>query len=133
MVVAVVEAQWQWQWGQLGGTMAADTASIGAAAAAQRRWWRYQCCKTAAWQQNGGNMRTRDYKVSNYKTDDKAELMEKNFGNEGEDDDTLRGRLAKGDLYVQLSFSYIITCHLLTYHCPPHQSCPSYAYYYEWS
>ena len=33
-------------------------------------------------------MRTRDYKVSNYETDDKAELMEKNFGNEGEDDDT---------------------------------------------
>jgi hypothetical protein len=33
-------------------------------------------------------MRTRDYKVSNYETDDKAELMEKNFGNEGEDDNT---------------------------------------------
>jgi hypothetical protein len=39
-------------------------------------------------------MRMRDYKVSNYKTDDKAELMEKNFCNEGEDDDTFRGRLA---------------------------------------
>jgi hypothetical protein len=42
----------------------------------------------AAWQHDGGNMRTGDYKVSNYKTDDKAELIEKNFGNEGEDDDT---------------------------------------------
>jgi hypothetical protein len=42
----------------------------------------------AAWQHNGGNMRMRDYKVSNYKTDDNAELMEKNFGNEGEDDNT---------------------------------------------
>ncbi len=45
-------------------------------------------------QHDGGNIRTRDYKVSNYKTDDKAELMEKNFGNEGEDDDTFRGQLA---------------------------------------
>jgi hypothetical protein len=52
--------------------MAADTASIGAVAAAQRRGWRYQCCKVAAWQHDGDNMRTRDYKVSNYETDDKA-------------------------------------------------------------
>ncbi len=37
------------------------------------RWWRHE---------NEG------YKVSNYETDDKAELMEKNFGNEGEDEDT---------------------------------------------
>ena len=29
-----------------------------------------------------------------YKTDNEAELMEENFGNEGEDDDTFRGRLA---------------------------------------
>jgi hypothetical protein len=88
VVAAVAAAWWQWQWGQLGGNMAADTASIGAVAAAQRRWWRYQCCKVAAWQYDGGDMRTRDYKVSNYKTDDKAELMEQNFGNEGEDDYT---------------------------------------------
>jgi hypothetical protein len=132
MVMAVAAAWWQWRWGQLGaGNRAADTASIGAVAAAQQRWWRYQCCKAAAWQHdggdmrtrdhrasigavaaaqqwwwqyqcfkaaawqhNGGDMRTRDYKVSNYETDDKAELMEKNFGNEGEDDDTFRGRLA---------------------------------------
>jgi hypothetical protein len=42
----------------------------------------------AAWQHNGGDMRTRDYKISIYETDDNAELMEKNFGNEGEDDNT---------------------------------------------
>ncbi len=42
----------------------------------------------AAWQHNGGDMRMRDDKVSNYETDDNAELMEKNFGNEGEDEDT---------------------------------------------
>jgi hypothetical protein len=91
VVVAVAAAWLQWQWGQLGGNAAADTVSIVAAAAAQQRWWRYQCCEAAAWQHNGGNMRTRDYKVCNYKTDDKAELMEENFGNEGEDDDTFRG------------------------------------------
>ncbi len=91
MVVAVAAAWWQWRWGQLGGNTTADTASIGEVAAAQRRWWRYQCCKAAAWQHDGGDMRTRDYKVSNYETDDEAELMEKNFGNEGEDDDTFRG------------------------------------------
>jgi hypothetical protein len=45
-------------------------------------------------------MRTRDYKVSNYKTDDEAELMEENFGDEGENDDIFRGRLAQGNLYV---------------------------------
>jgi hypothetical protein len=39
-------------------------------------------------------MRTRDHKVCNYKTDDEAELMEENFGDEGEDDGTFRGRLA---------------------------------------
>jgi hypothetical protein len=39
-------------------------------------------------------MRTKDYKVCNYETGDEAELMEENFGNEGEDDDTFRGRLA---------------------------------------
>ncbi len=39
-------------------------------------------------------MRTRDYKVCNYETDDEAELMEENFGNEGEADNTFRGRLA---------------------------------------
>ncbi len=88
MVVAVAAAWWQWQWGQLGDNTAADMASIGAVAAAQRWWWRYQCCEVAAWQRNGGNMRTRDYKVINYEPDDNAELMEKNFGNEGEDDDT---------------------------------------------
>ncbi len=71
--------------------MAADTFSIGAAAAAQRWWWRYQCCEAAAWQHDGGNMRTRDYKVCNYKTDDETEMMEENFGNEGEDDDTFWG------------------------------------------
>ncbi len=91
MVVAVAVALWQWQWGQLGGNTAVDTASIGAVVAAQRRWWQYQCCKVAAWQHDGGNMRTKDYKVSNYETDDKAELLEKNFGNEGEDDNTFRG------------------------------------------
>ncbi len=47
--------------------------------------------KVAAWQHNGGDMRTRDYKVCNYETDDDAELMEENFGNEGEDDDTFTG------------------------------------------
>jgi hypothetical protein len=88
MVVAVVVAWWQWGWGQLGDNMAADTASIGAMATAQQLWWRYQCCEVAAWQHDGGNMRTRAYKISIYKTDDNAELMEKNFGNEGEDDDT---------------------------------------------
>ena len=88
VVVAVAAAWWQWRWGQLGGNTVADTVSIGAEAAAQRRWWRYQCCKAAAWLHNGGDMRTRDYKVSNYETDDKAELMEKNYGNEGEDDNT---------------------------------------------
>ncbi len=45
-------------------------------------------------------MRTRDYKVSNYETDDKAELMEKNYGDEGEHDNTFRGQLVSGDLYV---------------------------------
>jgi hypothetical protein len=93
-VVVVAAAWWQWRWGQLGGNTAADLASIGAAAAAQRQWWWYQCCKEAAWQHNGCDMRTRDYKVSNYETDDKAELMEKNFGDDEEDDDTFRGRLA---------------------------------------
>jgi hypothetical protein len=88
VVVAVAVAWWQWQWGQLGGNTAADTTSIGAVAAALHPWWRYQCCKVAAWQHNGGDMRTRDYEVSNYETDDKAELIEKNFGNEGEDDNT---------------------------------------------
>ncbi len=88
MVMAVVVACWQWRWGQLGDNAAVDTASIGAMAAAQRRWWRYQCCKVAAWQHDGGDMRTRDYKISIYETDDNAELMEKDFGNEGEDDDT---------------------------------------------
>jgi hypothetical protein len=94
VVVVVVAAWWQWWWGQLGGNIAADMASIGTAAAAQRRWWRHQCCKVAAWQHDCGDMRTRDYKVFTYKTDDEAELMEENFGNEGEDDDTFRGHLA---------------------------------------
>jgi hypothetical protein len=48
----------------------------------------------AAWQHDGGDMRIRDYKVSNYETDDKAELMKKSFSNEGEDDNTFRGQLA---------------------------------------
>ncbi len=39
-------------------------------------------------------MRMRGYKVCDYKTDDEAELMEKNFVDEGEDDDTFRGQLA---------------------------------------
>jgi hypothetical protein len=94
VVVTVAAGWWQWQWGQLGGNTVADTASIEVATAAQRRWWWYQCWEAAAWQHNGGNMRTRDYKVSNYKTDDKAELMEMSFGDEGEDDNTFRGRLA---------------------------------------
>ena len=88
VVVAVAAAWWQWWWGKLGGSMVADTVSIGASAAAQWQWWWYQCCKVAAWQHDGGNMRTRDYKISIYETDDNAELMEKNFGNEGDDDDT---------------------------------------------
>ncbi len=71
-----------------------DMASIGAAAAAQRRWWRHQCCKVATWKHDGGDLRTRYNKESNYETDDEAELMEENFNNEGEDDDTFRGRLA---------------------------------------
>jgi hypothetical protein len=94
VVVAVVAAWWQWRWGQLGGNTVADTVSIGAAAAAQRQWWGYQCCEAAAWQHDGGNMKTRDYKVCNYETDDEAELMEENFGDEGEDDNTFRKRLA---------------------------------------
>jgi hypothetical protein len=69
-------------------------ASIGVAAAAQWRWWRHQCWEAATWQHDGGNMRTRYNKVCNYKTDDEAELMEENFNNEGEDDNTFRGRLA---------------------------------------
>jgi hypothetical protein len=65
VVMAVAAAWWQWRWRQLGaGNTVADTASIGAVAAAQRQWWRYQCCKAAAWQQDGGNMRTRDYTAS---------------------------------------------------------------------
>jgi hypothetical protein len=36
-------------------------------------------------------MRTRGYKVCDYETADEAELMEENFGKEGEDDDTFRG------------------------------------------
>ncbi len=88
MVVAAAAVWWQWRWGQLGDNTAADMASIVAVVAAQQRWWQYQCCKVAAWQQDGGNMRTRDYKVSYYKTDDNAELIKKNFGNEGEDDNT---------------------------------------------
>ncbi len=88
MVVAVAVAWWQWRWEQLGDNMVADMASIGAVVAAQRQLWQYQCCKVAAWQHNGGDMRTRDYKISIYETDDSAELMEKNFGNEGEDDNT---------------------------------------------
>ncbi len=91
VVVAVAAVWWQWRWGQLGGNRAANTASIRAVAVAQWRWWRYQCCEAAAWQHDGGNMRTRDYKVCNYKTDDEAELMEENFGDEGEDDNTFRG------------------------------------------
>ncbi len=87
-MVAVAAAWWQWQWGQLGGNTAMDITSIGVVAAAQRPWWRYQCCKVAAWQHDGGDMRTGDCKVSNYETDDKAELIEKNFGNEGEDGNT---------------------------------------------
>jgi hypothetical protein len=39
-------------------------------------------------------MRTWGYKVCDYKTDNEAELMEENFGDEGEDDNTFRGRLA---------------------------------------
>jgi hypothetical protein len=39
-------------------------------------------------------MRTRCYKVCDYVTNDKADLMERNFGDEGEDDDTFRGQLA---------------------------------------
>ncbi len=92
--MAVAAAWWKWWWGQLGGNTVADTASIGAAAAAQRRRWWYQCCEAAAWQKDGGDMRTRDYKVCSHDTDDDTELMEKNFGNEGEDDNTFRGRLA---------------------------------------
>ena len=94
VVMAVVAAWWQWRWGHLGGNIAADMASIGAAVAVQQRWWRYQCCKAAAWQHDGGIMRTRDYKVCNYETDDEAELMDENFGNEGEDDNTFREPLA---------------------------------------
>ncbi len=91
VVVVIAAAWWQWRWGKLGGNMVADMVSIGTAAAAQQRWWRYQCCKVAAWQHDGGDMRTRDYKVCNYKVDDETELMEENFGNEGEDEDTFRG------------------------------------------
>jgi hypothetical protein len=94
VVVAVAATWWQWRWGQLGGNTAADTASIGAAAAAQRRWWRYQCCEAAAWQHDGGDMRMRDYKVCNFETDDEAELMEENFGDEGEYDNLFRKQLA---------------------------------------
>ncbi len=68
--------------------------SIAAAAAAQWWWWQYQYCEGAAWQHDSGNMRARDYKVCNYKTDDEAELMEDNFSNEGEDDNTFREQLA---------------------------------------
>jgi hypothetical protein len=93
-VVVAVAAAWQWRWGQLGGNMVADTASIGVAVAAQQRWWRHQCCEAAAWQHDVGNIRTMDYKVCNYKPDNEAELMEENFGNEGEDDNTFRGQLA---------------------------------------
>ncbi len=34
----------------------------------------------------------RGYKVCNYEADDKSELMDKNFGDEGEDDNTFRGQ-----------------------------------------
>jgi hypothetical protein len=70
--------------------------------AAQQRWWWYQCCKAAAWQHDGGNVRTRDYRyvILRLMMRHEAELMEENFGNAGEDDDPFRGRLAEGDLYV---------------------------------
>jgi hypothetical protein len=42
----------------------------------------------------------RGYKVCDYVTDDKVDLMERNFGDEGEDDNTFRSRLAEGVLYV---------------------------------
>ncbi len=45
-------------------------------------------------------MRTRDYKVCDYETDDEAELMEENFGNEREDEDIFREQLAQGGQYV---------------------------------
>jgi hypothetical protein len=35
-------------------------------------------------------MRTKEYKVCDYETDNEAELMEENFGDEGEDDNTFR-------------------------------------------
>jgi hypothetical protein len=50
-------------------------------------------------------MRTRDYKVCNYETDDEAELVEENFGDEGEDDNTFSGWLAYGDLFCLIKFS----------------------------
>ncbi len=91
VVVAVATVWWQWRWGQLGGNTAVDTASIGVAATAQRRWWRYQCCKAAAWQHDGDNMRTRDYRYVITRLMMKAELMEENFGDEGEDDNPFSG------------------------------------------
>jgi hypothetical protein len=44
-----------------------------------------------AWQHDGGDIRTRGYKVCDYVTNDKADLMERNFGDEGEDDNKFRG------------------------------------------
>jgi hypothetical protein len=64
--------------------------SLVAAAAAwqrQRQWWRRGASES------GGSLGvTRRWRRQrDYETDNEAELMEENFGNKGEDDDTFRG------------------------------------------
>jgi hypothetical protein len=64
------------------------------AATAAWQWWR-------RWWQRGVSDSGGSLGVTwqwrwqlNYKIDNEAELMEENFGNEGEDDDTFKGQLA---------------------------------------
>ncbi len=82
---------WWWRWQQHGGSGGGGSLVVTRRqirpALGQRQQHsggggEYQCCKVAAWQHDGGNMRTRDYKVCNYETDDEAELIEENFGGE---------------------------------------------------
>jgi hypothetical protein len=56
----------------------------------QRRWWQRGISD------NGGSLGViRQWRWQrNYEIKNEAELMEENFGNKGEDDDTFRGRLA---------------------------------------
>ncbi len=58
--------QWWWRWQRHGGRGSGGSLVVTwrrtRPALGQRRWWWYQCCKAAAWQHDGGNMRTRDHR-----------------------------------------------------------------------